>query len=35
MATRFRKIDGREEVHELQKDWDLSRIVFDDIEMHE
>ena len=31
----FRKIDGREEVHELQKDWDLSRIVFDDIEMHE
>ena len=31
----FRKIEGREEVHELQKDWDLSRIVFDDIEMHE
>lgn len=31
----FRKIDGREEVHELQKDWDLSRIVFEDIEMHE
>ncbi len=31
----FRKIEGREEAHELQKDWDLSRIVFDDIEMHE
>lgn len=31
----FRKIEGREEVHELQKDWDLSRIVFEDIEMHE
>lgn len=30
----FRKIEGKEEVHELQKDWDLSRIVFDDIEMH-
>lgn len=31
----FRKIEGKEEAHELQKDWDLSRIVFDDIEMHE
>ena len=30
----FRKIEGREEAHELQKDWDLSRIIFDDIEMH-
>lgn len=31
----FRKMEAKQEVRELQKDWDLSRIVFDDIEMHE
>lgn len=31
----FRRLEGQEKVHELQKDWDLSRIIFDDIEMHE
>lgn len=35
VKLKFRRLEGQEQVHELQKDWDLSRIVFDDIEMHE
>lgn len=34
VTVSLRKIEGKEATRELQKDWDLSKIVFDDIQMH-
>ena len=35
VTVSLRKTEGKEAARELRKDWDLSKIVFDDIEMHE
>ena len=34
VTVSLRKTEGKEATRELRKDWDLSKIVFDDIEMH-